>query len=210
MILPGLPMPLAMQAGAAAFRSITSVSNAIGDQTLSAPAGQKAGDLLLVIFACQTLRPADTPSGWTKISSWDGSSSSFYVFWKIASMDGESVRVYTPSGTGNRTIFYACFSGATGLDAGSVTTVTNGNNSITIAAVTAAKAGIRLATGFVDINTATVTSPPSGMAEILVAEGSVLGLGLWMAEGSPAGASPTAGITWSETNDKAGVQLQVY
>jgi hypothetical protein len=207
MMMPGFPKPLARSSGVA-FRSVTSSSVNLADQTLAAPAGQKAGDLLLVVYATAAARPADTPTGWTLVRSFSDSGSAFFAFSKIATADGETVRINTPLGTGARTIIYACFSGASGLDAGAINN-TSASATIVLPAVTATGKGIRLATAFIDSTSATVTSPPVGFTEIVLSVGTTVRLGLWMLPDQPAGASPTASVTFSDSALlKAGFQMQ--
>lgn len=210
MILPGFPKPIMSAAAGPVFRSVNSYTGTAANVTVTAPAGQVAGDFLIAVFGCQAGgRQPTTPTGWTLGANFNGPSSEFQVYWRVATASGESVDMNT-AGTGNRSIIYAAYIGATAIDFGTISSNTSGSASITITAVTATAPGTRLVACFNDIQSGTLTSPPSGFTQIILLDGGVLNLGLWDFPGSPAGSSGTTSITWSTTDHKAGVLMQIY
>lgn len=187
------------------FRSVTTVSNSTQNQSVSAPSGQLTGDLLIAIVGCQNASTFTTPAGWTLATSGVFNAAGFYVFYKVAASNGEAVTINS-SGAGNRTIIYAAYRNVLGVNIGTRTESTG----ITIASVTATAPGMRLAMTMIDIASATLTAAPSGMDQIALVESPNLGAGLWHKTNEPAGASPTATVTWNNAADKAGIQLHLY
>lgn len=203
--------PLMMgSAGGPEFRSVRTVTNNTQNQSVSAPDGQLAGDLLLLVVS-SSVATVTTPTGWTVARSNASSSMYFYVFYKFASSDGESVQVNTSVGFPH-TMIYAAYSGVSGVDIGALTTMTSSSTSITISAVTATAPGIRVVASMNASTSRTLSSGPSGLTQIALTESPNANAGLWHKEDEPSGTSATATVTWSVggTENKAGVQLHLY
>ena len=210
-LIPGFMLPSVMGGVDIAYRNSTAAGTSGSTTiTVNVPSGVANGDLLVfAMFANNTCTISSGLSGWTSRLSDVTSSTSIQVYTRTASSEPASYSPVFSASSAVKGIILAYSGPSNSYDV--IGTATKaGTNPSTAAAITATNQGLMLGVFGTLASIATVTTPPSGMTQrILANAGSQIpSIAVYDMEVA-VGATAAKTLTWSFSTNTAGVQLSI-
>jgi hypothetical protein len=177
--------------------------------TVTAPAGIVAGDLLVMVASNFEARTISTPpSGWTMVLN-ESSDPSAQVYTKIATGSEPADYAWGWSGSNNNTIAILCYRSASAHDVLGARTLATSTTS-TGAGITPTKLGALIGVFVTKATTPTVSTPPSGMTQRALQTSASPYFAVYDLIPSPASATGDKTLVWSASGKNNGWLLQIY
>lgn len=156
------------------FRSVESAYVTNGNINLNKPTGTTEGDLLVVMLSCVDVNNflTSVPTGFTlQLGNINTDSMGKLILVKTATASEPTSYNFVTSNTGDR-IFGAMMAYESATKIELIGTINNSGNITTLTApsITSLNSGELIAWFSTDANTATVTTPPSGMVSVIESE----------------------------------------
>lgn len=211
MILPGMIRPMMMQAAAAgAFVVASSFTSLLGmPHSITLPSGIQAGDIILIHHSHVQNVSATTPSGYTLAGSYTTFAPYTKCYRRTAtgSESGATVTINL-SGNAGGSALVLIVRGAASVSLGSFS---RSNNQAIIASGMTASKGLLVAMYTCEsVSGLSISSPPSGLTEILLGALTTAGRTFSGAYGLPNvdGSSSSYNLTLSASRNWVGYQLR--
>lgn len=200
---------LALGTDAIAFVGGTTTAATAGSFAQNKPSGVQNGDIMIMgIYANASMTSNTPPSGWVVLSS-DYSAASqprYVLYWKIADgTDGSTITV-----TGQNTAksgFIAAWRGASTVGTTGANTRVSSDTG-TAASISPAAVGALIAI-FHAGDVRTITTPPSGMVQVLFTSATTGSMAVYELIPSPAGATGSKSLVWNASAGLNSILLQI-
>lgn len=178
-----------------------------GSITLNRPAATAIGDLLVAIIWGANMSSCSL-AGWTAAATDFSGTQTYAILTRAADGSESSTFAFSSTSTRKNGIVLQFRGGASAVDVIGAPTEASSATS-TAASLTAGNAGILIAAFMLTTNGQTISTPPSGMTQVALENGS-LSAATYKADPSPAGATGGKTLVWTASNTNSGIGLQVH
>jgi hypothetical protein len=188
----------------------SSISTSVSSpNSVTAPSGIAAGDLLLLVGASNGVTVTSAPSGWDVQLNESPSTPAAIVYTKIATGSEPSSYSWSLSSSTGNGLAILCYRNATGIDVLGSRTRASSNTS-TAPTITPTRKGVLVGVFALNRGASTISTAPSDMTSRASEISGSYCLAVYDASPSLVAATTARTLMWANSGANVGWQIQIY